>query len=245
MTPLTLRDEENQDDYLRTKKSYSDKIIEHLLEGVDPSAAIVDIGCGIGIPTRHIARTHPNIQGCDYDRFVIKHASTIEPVLQYHLCSAEDLPFAKESIDVVTAFNSLPGFNDKYSLAEIRRILKPKGMFAVISKYDTGNFGSTYQGVIASVVGDLPKPLEHDYSPRNILSEAGFVDIKRKAVSQLEHLTVDGAINLARSTTYWKSIPQRLEEKAIRDLRAALQPITSKGIIRRPLIIEVVKGYKE
>jgi ubiquinone/menaquinone biosynthesis C-methylase UbiE len=53
---------------------------------------------------------------------------------KYVTGSAERIPFSNNTFDAVTAFAAFHWFDNKASLNEIKRVLKPGGIFFVVNK---------------------------------------------------------------------------------------------------------------
>jgi ubiquinone/menaquinone biosynthesis C-methylase UbiE len=95
--------------------------------------SILDVGCGTGLNLKWLERYAPAeaIKGLDVEKTALDFCRERgENFLT--LGSATDLPFADASFDLVTSFDVLvqiPGENaDEKAIAEMRRVLKPKGV---------------------------------------------------------------------------------------------------------------------
>jgi SAM-dependent methyltransferase len=111
---------------------------EHLT--TTPVGWALDLGCGSGLSTAPL---------CDIARFVIgvepasgmlPFAAGMVPAGRFVAGTAEHLPIASDSIDLLTAAGSLNFTDIEPALSEIRRVLSPQGE-AVI--YDFG-FGREF-----------------------------------------------------------------------------------------------------
>src|ERR1700755_70572 len=94
--------------------------------------AVLDIGCGEGENTRHLARLGAKVTAVDIaDRFVAYavDAERREPLgIAYHIASAIELPFDDATFDAATAFMSLMDIAEtERAIAEAYRVLKPSG----------------------------------------------------------------------------------------------------------------------
>jgi ubiquinone/menaquinone biosynthesis C-methylase UbiE len=97
-----------------------------------PGAKVIDVGCGNGRITRLIAAASAQVIGIDPGQKQLERARADAPVNgeTYIEGSAENLPVADASADIVFFFNSLhhvpEAVMDK-ALDEARRALKPQG----------------------------------------------------------------------------------------------------------------------
>lgn len=92
----------------------------------------LDMGCGEGANTRHLARRGARMEGIDIAPTFIRHAreaESTEPLgISYAVADGTSLPFAAGSFDFVTAFMSLMDMPDIDGvLAEARRVVRPGG----------------------------------------------------------------------------------------------------------------------
>ena len=102
---------------------------------------VVDIGCGTGCALRHAANqvTNGSLIGIDpVPRMVeiAREKTSGHPAQErivYYQSSAEKLPIKDGSSDVVLAFDSYDHWQDQaQGLKEVRRVLKPDGLFVVV-----------------------------------------------------------------------------------------------------------------
>jgi len=94
----------------------------------------LDLGCGEGYNTRIAAEKKAQMTGIDISKKFIKHARETEerePLgITYQNANAVDLPFSDDQFHFVIATMSLMDIADhEKALAEVFRVLKPKGFF--------------------------------------------------------------------------------------------------------------------
>lgn len=102
---------------------------DRLLEAIEPSDHVMDVGAGAGIVPHMNFRGHAaRICGIDPDERV-----TDNPFLdEGRVGMAEDIPYPPESFDLVFSDNVLEHLeNPEQVFAEVARILKPGGRFLV------------------------------------------------------------------------------------------------------------------
>lgn len=101
----------------------------------DNKYMILDLGCGTGRTTRHLTDMGHNVVGVDIAPNMIKEAKRLHPDIPFVYGDAKNLiTHSDESYDVVLfSFNGLdylyPIKNRLLALSEIRRVLKPGGLF--------------------------------------------------------------------------------------------------------------------
>ncbi len=103
----------------------------------EPISLALDAACGTGQSTVALKEIAPQVVGTDVSREMVARARR-ETGVQYVEASAEDLPFADGSFQLITAALALHWFDRSRFLAEARRVLEPSGWLVI---YDNGFFG--------------------------------------------------------------------------------------------------------
>ena len=94
----------------------------------------LDMGCGEGENTRHLARRGARVTGLDIAQVFLDYArdsERVEPLgIELVRASGQELPFADRSFDFVTAFMSLMDMpQPEHAIREVFRVLRPGGFF--------------------------------------------------------------------------------------------------------------------
>ena len=113
---------------------------------VAPGARLLDIGCGIGGPSRYFAAEHGcRVTGIDLTDDYIRLAAALarrvglDRLVDYRQASAIDLPFEAATFDGAYMMHVGMNIEDKPRLfAEVRRVLKPEGQFAIFDVMRAG-----------------------------------------------------------------------------------------------------------
>lgn len=101
---------------------------------------ILEIGMGNGFFVKNILSTDNTLRytGCDFSEIMVNEACKKNEIFiatgqaQFHLSDANDLPFEKETFDKVFSINTIYFWeNSQIVLAEIWRVLKPKGQVTI------------------------------------------------------------------------------------------------------------------
>lgn len=95
---------------------------------------LLELGCGTALMSQKIAQTGFNrkLYACEVD--IIQHEKNLQKQnkdIEFLLCSAQNLPFEEESIDMVFMFKSfhhVPKLHMKKALKEIKRVLKKNAL---------------------------------------------------------------------------------------------------------------------
>lgn len=110
---------------------------------IPANAEILDCGCGGGANLRKLLQTHPHNRavGIDYAAVSVEKARAVNrDAIAAGRCDVQradvaKLPFADARFDCVTAFETVYFWQDfAQSLAEVRRVLKPGGVFFICNE---------------------------------------------------------------------------------------------------------------
>ncbi len=171
-------------------------------------ARVLDVGCGSGVGIEVILKEFgaAEVQGVDLDPRQIQRAEkrfavSRDPRVFLSLAGVNSLPFRNESFDAVFDFGMLHHVVDwQAGLAEIRRVLKPSGLFffeevtsdalnrwvyrAFLDHPEQNRFS---EGQFLEVVSDLG--LELLSQPRRVLFNDIFIGVARVPPPCSSHVT--------------------------------------------------------
>ncbi len=95
----------------------------------DPGRRTLDVGCGEGRLTRHLASLGHRMVGIDAAPTLIAAARELAPEMELHVGNAAALPFDAAAFDQVISFLCLHDVDDlDRAVAEIARVLEPGGV---------------------------------------------------------------------------------------------------------------------
>lgn len=116
--------------YERARPSYPEDAVAWLIErtGMGPSTTVADVGAGTGKLTRLLVRSGAHVVAVEpvaEMRALIREAEAVDG-------TAEELPFADESVDVVTVAQAFHWFDLDRAIPEIARVLRQSGQLALV-----------------------------------------------------------------------------------------------------------------
>ena len=92
----------------------------------------LDVGCGEGRFCRKLRAMQVPVVGIDPTEALLAQARTRDPGGEYHLASAEALPFPDASFDLVVSYLTLIDIDDfRSGLKEMVRVLRPGGTLLI------------------------------------------------------------------------------------------------------------------
>lgn len=102
---------------------------------------VLDVGCGNGIYTQHLAKKAGSAVGVDHNLKNLAWAKREFPQVAFALSGGETLPFADQSFEAVMLTEVLEHTrDDRQTLQEIARVTKPDG-WLLLSTPHRGMFG--------------------------------------------------------------------------------------------------------
>lgn len=107
-------------------------VTQHIVAECGTGARVLDVGCGAGFLSNHLAREGFEVTGIDASQasidVALRHDTTRRA--RYLLGDALCLPFADAAFDVVCAMDFLEHVEDPGRvLTEVARVLRPGGLF--------------------------------------------------------------------------------------------------------------------
>jgi SAM-dependent methyltransferase len=148
----------------------------HTIEiaGVCAGDRVIDLATGTGAIARAAARTGARVTALDLSRGMLVIAQSLSPrSVSFVRADASVLPFASRVVDAITCGLSLSHFPDVSTvLAEIRRTLRPGGVFVASAWGSTGtdpSFSAAFS-VYKRYTHNKPRPLS------NLLDESSWME---------------------------------------------------------------------
>ena len=232
--------------YAEARIGYPDCVIEWLWMILEKNAFILDVGCGTGISTRQISRTGIQVIGCDKSVEMLTKARAIHDGIKYTVACVENLPFGNEQFSALTAFGAFHWFANLKALSEIKRVLRLKGIFFVVNKNYTENYGREYRDIIKNSVGQKLSlsNVKKTYDPKALLYQAGFKDTEERSFETSEYYTLTQAIQYFQSINLWNLIPPESKLQALKDTEAFCRTRLINGKMERRLHVVAIKGVK-
>lgn len=230
--------------YAEARQSFPKEVIAWFWPLVkNRDARILDLGCGTGISTRQIAEQGGAVIGCDKDAEMIAEAKRARDGLEYVVAPAEHLPFGDMEFDAVVAFSAFHWFANTQALSEIKRVLKPNGIFFIANKNDAGYFKRGYKEIIQNILRQELPEVKKNYAPELLLQEAGFTDVQVKDFAVSEYFTQQQAMAYFQSVSVWNLVPDDTKPAALKLLEDYCRERIMDGKIERKLNVCCVAGH--
>lgn len=169
---------------------------KHLTEVVAlaPGERVLDVACGTGIVARHAAPRvglGGTVVGLDRNEGMLTVARIaaleVQPVIEWRIGDAADLPFADQTFDVAFCQQGLQFFPDPVAaLRELQRVLTPNGRLALAvwrSIAHSPGFVTLAEALTCSIGAEAGEIMRSPFSAwgrpqlRDLIHSAGFRDV--------------------------------------------------------------------
>src|SRR3989344_1857331 len=175
--------------YAKYRRDYIDRVYDLIYSFCpDKESDVLDVGCGTGFVTNHLAHYYKYVTGVDKSREMIKVAQkSALGNTHFVVASIEQLPFENNSFNLVTAGAAYHWFDYDKAGKEILRVLKNEGKLCVFWKYSSIKIEGYAPGYLPQfavenlrhLVKDIPHTNKEEIS-KEVFLRTGFakVDVK-------------------------------------------------------------------
>ena len=124
-------------DYARHRAGFPDDFFDLMANRnwVRAGQKALDLGTGTGTVAAGLHQRGCHVTGTDPSEDMLKAAQQLSPDIHFQCCTAEDLPFADCSFDLVTAGQCWHWFDRATAARQAHRVLRPGGRI-VIAHFD-------------------------------------------------------------------------------------------------------------
>lgn len=221
--------------YVRGRPDYPPETTQWLREvvGLAPGRRVVDLGAGTGKFIPRLAVTGATVIAVEPVAAMRTELSRLHPDVDVHDGSADAMPLADASVDAVVCAQAFHWFATTAALAEIRRVLVPGGVLALV-----WNVRDTRVPWVAALTamtdvheGDTPRHASGAW--RRVFPADGFEALGEQTVRH-DHVGPADQVIVQRtlSTSFIAALPdaQRADvERQVRALIAATPALADAG----------------
>lgn len=226
--------------YVRGRPDYPAETTQWLRDvvGLQPGRRVLDLGAGTGKFIPRLAVTGATVIAVEPVAAMRAELSRLHPGVAVHAGNAEAIPLPDASVDAVVCAQAFHWFATTAALAEIRRVLVPGGVLALV-----WNVRDTTVPWVAALTaltdvheGDTPRHASGAW--RRVFPADGFEALGEQSVRH-DHVGPADQVIVQRtlSTSFIAALPdaQRAQvEREVRALIAATPAIAGGGDIVFP-----------
>ncbi len=131
--------------YFKGRPQYHSFVIEKIKKSLKLKNTVkfaLDVGCGTGFSSKALDEISERVVGVDISFEMLKFAEK-KSHIDYYVASAENLPLADKTFDLVTISQAIHWIDRKSFFAEADRVLKPRRFVVAYDNYFRGRmFGN-------------------------------------------------------------------------------------------------------
>ncbi|GAB3234162.1 class I SAM-dependent methyltransferase [Glycomyces halotolerans] len=187
----------------------------------DRPADVVDLGAGTGLLTRGLIALGHRVTAVEPDpQMLDKLAATSPGLTAHHRGPAEDLPLPDASADLVCAGQAYHWFDPDRALPEIRRVLRPDGVFAPV--WNTRDETVDWVRALSAIIGTSQG--EHAAVAATEPGHFGphFADPDIRVFRHEKTFDAAGLIRLAQSRSHYLTADQDRRDAIVEGIRELL-----------------------
>ena len=193
------------DAYDRARPSYPEEAVGWLV-GRQP-ATVVELGAGTGKLTELLVTAGHDVLATDPLPEMLDHLQRRLPDVRTALATAEQIPVAARSVDVVVCAQSFHWFDHDVALPEIARVLRPGGRLALV--WNHRDTGIPWVRRLERIIGERD---EREENVRPLMQTPHFGWVEEEEFRFWQSLDADLLADLVRSRSYIAVLPE--EERA-------------------------------
>ncbi len=212
------------EEYERTRPSYPPELLDGLPLGHDVS--VVDLAAGTGKLTRVLAARYREVTAVEPLANMRATLERVVPGVTALPGYAERIPLDDVSVDAVFAAQAFHWFDKEAALPEIRRVLRPDGILAIVwngpDESRPNPLPAEFQAELDALHAAVAHPWADEARWEELLERSGhFTDVHERTGVPHDHvLTRDEVLDNVRSTSWVASREDR--EQVIARLGALL-----------------------
>jgi SAM-dependent methyltransferase len=211
MHPLASRFDSVADAYERGRPDYAPAVVGALAAelGLQQGAPVLDLAAGTGKLTRALVAFGLDVVAVEPQAAMRERLASIVGTERVRDGVAEEIPLGDGSIDAVTVADGFHWFDRARALAEIRRVLRPKGGFAVLTTVPDWS-GASWGHELGSMIMEA-RP-EHPYFDGPPWQEAvgtagGWTEPREVRVTTSQPADPDRILDYVASMSWVAALP--------------------------------------
>jgi SAM-dependent methyltransferase len=148
------------EDYERGRPGWPPQALD--VPGLSPTATVLDLGAGTGKLTRLLVPRFSRVICVEPDETMRALLSQLCPGADVRTGRAEDIPLGDASVGAVFVAEAFHGFDDERALAEIARVLEPRGALVLMWNLPAGPTTPSISAAEQLLIDRAPLDLAHD-----------------------------------------------------------------------------------
>jgi SAM-dependent methyltransferase len=209
------------------------------LAGEEPQD-VVDLGAGTGKLTRALVALGHRVTAVEPLEEMRRELETAIPGARALTGSAEAMPLADGSADVVTSAQAFHWFDHANALPEIARVLRPCGRIALV--WNSRDDRDPWMSRLSAIIGN-ESIAETDVVP--VLDESGlFGPVETAQFTFVQVRDRDALLDLVLSRSYLAKLPQAEREPVLEAVGALYDETAGPEGVSLPYVTECFRAER-
>jgi SAM-dependent methyltransferase len=217
------------EDYERGRPGWPPGAVD--VAGLPPSATVLDLGAGTGKLTRRLVPAFDRVIAVEPADAMRRTLETICPEAEALPGTGQAIPLADASVDAVFVAQAFHRFDDECAVAEIARVLRPRGAVALMWNVPAGPWEPST--ATAEELLTERGPSEVSYIPLDLggpryaagewpLAEPAFEPLEEVRLPNLQTLDLEGLVAFYASMGWIGDLPDDERLPLLAEVRSRL-----------------------
>lgn len=226
--------ERGASDYERARPGYPLAVLDLLAEQlpIRCRSRVLDLAAGTGKLTRLLNRTGADVLAVEPVAAMRRELSVVLPDVRVIDGTAEAIPMADESVDVMTVAQAFHWFDAAPALAEIHRVLRANGGLALVwnVRDESVDWVHQFTELIVERSGGRPYTPHHTVTDSageamterhvvDIAAHGGFGEVHQARFDNPQIVTPDDVVTRAASTSFVSALPDEQRDALLIEVR--------------------------
>jgi SAM-dependent methyltransferase len=222
------------DDYEGGRPAYPSEVID--IPDLPSSATVLDLGAGTGKLTRLLVGAFDRVVAVEPAEAMRRLLATRCPQAEVLAGSAEEVPLADVSVDAVFSAEAFHWFDGARALAEIARVLRPRGALVLLWNLPAGPTEPAIAEVERFLLKRAPDRAELGADPldlnatryasgewRGAFAESRFAELQETWLPNAQTLDRDGLVAYFASMGWIADLPDADRLPVLDEVRSLLR----------------------
>jgi ubiquinone/menaquinone biosynthesis C-methylase UbiE len=224
--------------YERARPLYAADAVAWIAEQL-PFGRVLDLGAGTGKLTRQLVALGADVVAVEPGDEMRRVLRRVLPDVELHAGGAEAIPLPDGSVDTVTVAQAFHWFHRPAAFAEMHRVLRPGGGYAVLWNGD--DHEDPMMKAIDEVVDTLRAGVHrHDGEVEDMLASPLFSVLEERAFAHVDEIDADAAVERVSSVSAVSAASPELRDRALDEVRK----LVGRGTVRFPMQTTVVIAHR-
>lgn len=201
--------------YERARPLYADAAVAWAAEllGIGPGVTVLDLAAGTGKLTRQLLELGAEVVAVEPGDEMRRVLERDVPHVRVLSGVAEEIPLADGSVHAVTVGQAFHWFDPEQAFAEIRRVVRPNGGFALF--WNVWEEDDPLLGPVDRLLDEVRPASVQGAS----WQAASPIPLERRRFTQRRPMTVEAVAEWAGSTSGFVNAPRAEQERIVREIR--------------------------